>query len=314
MKKLLIILVLFQVFLGFAQNAVHFIDEGNSTYEAKKYIAAEDNYRLSVAKTDTLVAGQYDLANAIYKQKRLNEAGTFYQKAVAMATTKPEKAKAYHNLGNVYFQKNKLEEAIEAYKNALRNNPSDEETRYNLALAKELLKKQQKNQKNQDKKDDKKKDDKKKDDKKKDDKKKDNKKKDNKKKDDKKKDDKKKEDKKKEDKKKDDKKKDDKKKDDKKKDDKKKDDKKKDDKKKDDKKKDDKKKDDDKKDGDKDKKKDKENPNGDKKNQPKAQRAKLSPQQAKRILAAMQNEENKTQKKVKAQQVKGVRVQTEKDW
>ena len=279
-KQLIYIFLMLIVNIGFAQNAVHLINEGNGTYKAAKYTDAETAYRLAVSQADTLQAGHYDLANAIYKQKRMNEAGAFYQQAAKMAATKAERAEAYHNLGNVYFQKHKLEEAIEAYKNSLRNNPKDEETRYNLALAKALLKKQQKNKnknkdkKNKDKKDDKKKDDKDKQDKnKKDDKKKDGK------------------DKKDKDKK-----------DNKKKDGKDKQDKdKKNDKKKDDKDKQDK--------GDKNKKgKDKQDANG----QPR--KVKLSPQEAKRLLAAMQNEEEKTQKKVKAQQVQGVPVKTDKDW
>lgn len=290
MKKQLIYIFLTLITnISFAQNAVHLINEGNGTYKAAKYTDAETAYRLAVSQADTLQAGHYDLANAIYKQKRMNEAGAFYQQAAKMTATKTERARAYHNLGNVYFQKHKLEEAIEAYKNSLRNNPKDEETRYNLALAKALLKKQQKNNnKNKDKKNKDKKDDKKKDDKDK----KDKDKKDGKNKQDKNK------------------------KDDKKKDGKDKQDKnKKDDKKKDDKDKQDKDKKDDKKKNNKDKQdkgdkngKDKQDANG----QPR--KVKLSPQEAKRLLAAMQNEEEKTQKKVKAQQVQGVPIKTEKDW
>ncbi len=302
MKKQLIFILLLLVNISFSQNAVTLINDGNSTYKVAKYTDAETNYRLAVSQADTLLAGHYDLANAIYKQKRMNEAGAFYQKAAKLAENKTERAEAYHNLGNVYFQKHKLEEAIEAYKNSLRNNPKDEETRYNLALAKALLKKKQKNNKNKDNKDKKdkdKKDDKNKDKKDKKDKdKKDDKNKDNKdKKDDKNKDNK---DKKNKDKK-----------DDKNKD--KKDGDKKDKDKKDDKNKDNK----DKKDKDKKDDKNKDKKDGDKKDkgangQP--QKVKLSPQEAKRLLAAMQNEEEKTQKKVKAQQVQGVPVKTDKDW
>jgi len=58
-------------------------------------------------------------------------------------------------MGNVFMKRKEYEKAVEAYKEALRNNPTDEETRYNLALAKEMLKKQQDEQKNDDNKDDK---------------------------------------------------------------------------------------------------------------------------------------------------------------
>ena len=56
--------------------------------------------------------------------------------------TKEEKHQAFHNIGNALMQNKKCREAVEAYKNALRNNPSDEESRYNLALAKECAKEQ----------------------------------------------------------------------------------------------------------------------------------------------------------------------------
>ena len=57
-------------------------------------------------------------------------------KQLETATSKAEKHKAFHNIGNILMQKEKCKEAVEAYKNALRNNPTDEETRYNLAVAK----------------------------------------------------------------------------------------------------------------------------------------------------------------------------------
>src|SRR5690606_18812830 len=58
------------------------------------------------------------------------------QQAAKNATSKEEKHKAFHNIGNILMKENKCQEAVDAYKNALRNNPSDNETRYNLALAK----------------------------------------------------------------------------------------------------------------------------------------------------------------------------------
>ncbi|HEY4787845.1 MAG TPA: tetratricopeptide repeat protein, partial [Bacteroidales bacterium] len=60
-------------------------------------------------------------------------------------------AKLYYNLGNSYIKEKKLEEGISAYKNSLKNDPKDEDTKYNLAYARKLLKKQQQDQKNKDK-------------------------------------------------------------------------------------------------------------------------------------------------------------------
>ena len=68
-----------------------------------------------------------------------------FKQAAAVAETKSDKHSAFHNLGNTYMNEKKYQEAVESYKNALRNNSKDEETRYNYALAKELLEDQEKN-------------------------------------------------------------------------------------------------------------------------------------------------------------------------
>ncbi|MGB0948702.1 MAG: tetratricopeptide repeat protein, partial [Marinirhabdus sp.] len=97
------------------------------------------------------------------------EAMLRFKQAATTATSKVEKHKAFHNLGNTFMNEKKYQEAVEAYKSALRNNPKDEETRYNLALAKDMLEKnppesgggddekdkeeQDKNEQNQDQKD-----------------------------------------------------------------------------------------------------------------------------------------------------------------
>ena len=63
-------------------------------------------------------------------------------------------AAALHNTGNSLLVDNKIEESIKAYKSSLKANPADNETRYNLAYAQAMLKKQQQNKdKNKDKKD-----------------------------------------------------------------------------------------------------------------------------------------------------------------
>src|SRR5690606_11598804 len=87
-----------------------------------------------------------------------------FKQAATTATEKSEKHKAFHNLGNTYMNEKKYTEAVDAYKNALRNNPNDDETRYNLALAKDMLEKNPpppQDNEDKDKKDEKKKQDKK---------------------------------------------------------------------------------------------------------------------------------------------------------
>jgi tetratricopeptide (TPR) repeat protein len=115
----------------------------NKEEEKKKqseYRTNEAQFRADFAKSEQ-AKDAYNLATSIHKQKQATEAKITYAAAAEKATTKAEKHKIYHNLGNVFMEEKKYPEAVEAYKNALRNNPNDEETRYNFALAKEMFEK-----------------------------------------------------------------------------------------------------------------------------------------------------------------------------
>jgi tetratricopeptide (TPR) repeat protein len=174
MKNLIIYSFLLLSFAVFAQEKDMNLPKANDEFAGKKYAAAEAEYRISQSNNPKKAIASYNLGNSIYKQKHGSEALLSYEKAIKIATARPEKQKAFHNSGNIYMAEKNYSAAVEAYKNALRNNPSDEETRYNLALAKKMLKDNPpKKDDKKDKKDDKKKDDKKdkKDEKKKDDKK-----------------------------------------------------------------------------------------------------------------------------------------------
>lgn len=254
--------------------AKNFVRKGNKLYNQGNYVAAENAYKEAIALNPDYDKANYNFGNTQFLQNKIKEAKEQYD-LVAKTTKDPFiKADTEHNLGNVAMKDKKYAEAVEAYKEALRNNPNDDETRYNLALAQKLLKEQQKkNDKNKDKDDKDKKDKNKKDKDKKDKDKKDDKK-------------------------------------------NQKDKDKKDDKNKDKNKKDDKK------DGDKDKKKDDKKDDGKGKNdkdkkekqQPKPQQSKLSPEQVKQLLEAMNKEENKTQKKMNAKKARGRKVKQDKDW
>ncbi|MFX0556226.1 tetratricopeptide repeat protein [Maribacter sp. CXY002] len=117
--------------------------EGNRNLSDNNFIQAEVDYRMAIAKSSENAAAPYNLGNAYYNNETYSEAFGRFKEAGETATTKQEKHKAYHNMGNVFMKRKEYDKAVEAYKEALRNNPKDEETRYNLALAKELLKKQQ---------------------------------------------------------------------------------------------------------------------------------------------------------------------------
>lgn len=133
--------------------------EGNQDLTTNKFIEAEVEYRKAISKSDQNAIAPYNLGNAYYNNATYSEAFGRFKQAGEKASAKPDKHMAYHNMGNVFMKRKEYEKAVEAYKQALRNNPKDEETRYNLALAKEMLKKDQQNQdqnkddKNEDKKD-----------------------------------------------------------------------------------------------------------------------------------------------------------------
>jgi tetratricopeptide (TPR) repeat protein len=128
--------------------------EGNKALSEDNFIAAEVDYRKAIAKSPDNSAAPYNLGNAYYNNETYNEAFGRFKEAGEVATSKKEKHKAYHNMGNVFMKRKDYAKAVEAYKEALRNEPTDEETRYNLALAKELLKKDEEEKKqNQDDKD-----------------------------------------------------------------------------------------------------------------------------------------------------------------
>lgn len=122
--------------------------EGNKDLSENNFVEAEVDYRKAIAKSQSNVAAPFNLGNAYYNNNTLSEAFGRFKEAGETATDKADKHKAYHNMGNVFMKRKEYEKAVEAYKEALRNNPTDEETRYNLALAKEMLKKEQDEQQN----------------------------------------------------------------------------------------------------------------------------------------------------------------------
>ena len=123
-----------------AQEKDKTMPKANEEYSEKKFVEAEANYRISHSKFPKRTVAPFNLGNSIYKQNQNAEAKFAYAKAIENTKSRTQKHKIYHNLGNVFMNEKNYTNAVEAYKNALRNNPSDEETRYNYALAKKKLK------------------------------------------------------------------------------------------------------------------------------------------------------------------------------
>ena len=120
---------------------------GNKLYRSTEYSKAEIDYRkaLEVNKSDRTTI--FNLANVLYRTDRGEEAGKLYQSLTPHLSllSSTEAADLTHNAGNTAFRAKQLEQAIEYYKESLRRRPSDEDTRYNLALAQKLLEEQKKN-------------------------------------------------------------------------------------------------------------------------------------------------------------------------
>lgn len=166
MRTLLVLFFIFCTALGFSQDkenekaqqlaikkSNNLVYEGNTLIEDDNFISAEKEYRKALSERPSSVAASYNLGNSYYKKGNYEEALYRQQRAAKNAVKKSEKHKAFHNIGNILMQNKKCKEAVEAYKNALRNDPSDDETRYNLGLAKECAEQQKDDQpdENQDK-------------------------------------------------------------------------------------------------------------------------------------------------------------------
>jgi tetratricopeptide (TPR) repeat protein len=215
-----------------------FVYEGNTVVQDNFY-EAEKKYRTALSKNKLNSKGAYNLSHAYYNAELYDEAQARLIEATKNGNKK-EKHQAFHNLGNVFMKENACKKAVEAYKNALRNNPKDDETRYNLAIAKECAKEEDGGGGNDDEKKDKQQEKNKENEENKENK--------------------------------------------------------------------ENKENEENKKGEDDKKDSKE------KNNPENQQGKLSPQQIKNLLEAMNNEENKVQEKMNASKTKGIKVETDKDW
>ncbi|TWO33839.1 tetratricopeptide repeat protein [Seonamhaeicola sediminis] len=287
MKRLVIIISTLFVSISFAQEkedkeqllalkkANNYVYQGNNLVEEDDFIEGEASYRKALSENPNSVEGHYNLGNAYYNKGNYEEALYRHQQAANKSASKKEKHKAFHNIGNILMQNKKCREAVEAFKSALRNDPTDDETRYNLALAKECAKdeKENKDQNEDDKNNEQNKEDQENQEDNKDQKDKDkNEDGDNK-------------------------------------------EQEKDNGEQKEKEGDDKKDDQgNPKDEKDDKGKQSDEKDDQKKQPPKPQQGKMSPQQIKNLLEAMNNQEQKVQEKMNAEKQKGIKIKTDKDW
>ena len=140
MKILLTILFHLFLFVALGQNGE--VVKGNKHYKEGDYDKAEAAYQKALSKKQDPVA-QYNLGNTLYKKEKTADAIRSFEETAANTTEAELKAKALYNKGVLYHKDNKLNDAIEAYKQALRLTPTDEEIRKNLQLALRAKKQQE---------------------------------------------------------------------------------------------------------------------------------------------------------------------------
>jgi Ca-activated chloride channel family protein len=152
MKHFIVIITLLLINMTcFSQKEKKYIREGNKHFDKGKYENSEVSYRKALEEESQAFNALFNLGDAMYKQEKYEDAAGEFNGVSQMNTDKINRARTFHNLGNSLLKANKIQESIEAFKNALRNNPADLETKYNLAYAQDLLDQQQQQQQNQNK-------------------------------------------------------------------------------------------------------------------------------------------------------------------
>lgn len=158
MRTVLSTLLIFMccVISATAQNARDCVRKGNKAFRSEKYADAETEYRKAIKADSTYAIAFYNLGCSMLRQNKANEAVDTFRVAAKLENDKNRRAQSYRNIGVVYqhnalsHEDNEkialLQGAVEAYKESLRNNPKDDEVRYNLALCLWQLKKYQQNQ------------------------------------------------------------------------------------------------------------------------------------------------------------------------
>ena len=124
-----------------AQDLNKNIETGNNYYRQQQYDKAETEYRKVLETTSTDKIAKFNLADALIKQNKADEANKLLQILNTKENENDLRSKVVYNQGVILTQQKKLEESIEAYKETLRLNPGDQEARENLQKALLELKK-----------------------------------------------------------------------------------------------------------------------------------------------------------------------------
>ena len=140
----MLVLVFSGVNTLWAQGDRLLVRQGNRLYRKQQFAKSEVEYRKAIARNAENSQAIYNLGCALMQQHKDSAAIVQYERAGKLETNKIRKAKVYHNIGVICQTHQMYGEAVKAYEEALRNNPNDNETRYNLALCKRQNKQQNK--------------------------------------------------------------------------------------------------------------------------------------------------------------------------
>ncbi|MEO7923335.1 MAG: tetratricopeptide repeat protein [Chitinophagaceae bacterium] len=119
------------------------IQAGNDYYKQEEYNKAAIEYDKATQADPANQTAKFNKANAVYKQDQKVEAAKLYANIAKEAAAKEMKSRSFYNKGVILSQQQNLEESIESYKSALRNDPNDKEARENLQKALLELKKKE---------------------------------------------------------------------------------------------------------------------------------------------------------------------------
>ena len=120
------------------------VRRGNRQFDRERYERSVDSYTRALEASPNCFEAGYNLSNALFRSERYDKAEQTLKTFVVDSTrNEKDRAEAYYNLGNTQFMQQKLQEALESYRNSLRLNPEDMEAKYNYAYTKKLLEQQQ---------------------------------------------------------------------------------------------------------------------------------------------------------------------------
>jgi Ca-activated chloride channel homolog len=147
-KKFITIYILFFSLIVFAQVTDHLL-AGNELFRNGQFELAEKHYRAVKSGHADYAKAQFNLATALYNQNKYRDAVTIFQQLENSGADPSIRSAASYDKGVVFTKQKDLEQAIEAYKSALRLVPDDQQARENLQKALMELKKQQQEQNQQ---------------------------------------------------------------------------------------------------------------------------------------------------------------------